>query len=172
MADVLRCFKFNRLEGLGKPLARAVAEALGAELESYSPRIDLVVPVPLHPLRRLRRGYNQAELLARPLARLLGKPLRQPLGRRRWTAPQARLSRRRRQENLEDAFRLRSRGRLAGRRILLVDDVVTTGSTLRGAAAVLRKAGSGPILALAAARTPEIPKGPTKSGNNGLERRV
>ncbi len=158
LADVLRALKFQRLEGLGKPLAETMAPTIAAHLEEGAFEVDLVVPVPLHFLRRLRRGYNQAERLARPLAGMLGKPFGEPLRRRRSTLPQARLSRSQRRKNLQDAFRLGWAAEVAGRRILLIDDVVTTGATLRGAAAALRQAGSGPVLAAALARTPEVPR--------------
>ena len=118
--------------------------------------VDLVVPVPLHPWRRLRRGYNQAELLARPLAAALGLPLRIALVRHRFAPPQSRLPRQRRLANVQDVFRSprRHRRHLRGRHVLLVDDVATTGATLDAAARALLAAGTRTVIALTLARTP------------------
>ncbi len=112
--------------------------------------------MPLHWRRRLTRGYNQAESIARPLARRLGRPLVPALRRIRATAPQARLERSRREANLRRAFEMRARSGAAidGRRVLLVDDVATTGATLHHAAAALRRGGATGVVALATARTP------------------
>jgi ComF family protein len=94
-------------------------------------RYDVVVPIPLHWRRRLWRGYNQAELLALPIAQGLGCPLLMDIGRRRQTRAQARLSAQARRSNLEDAFVLSraARARVEGRSVLVVDDVFTTGVT-------------------------------------------
>jgi ComF family protein len=129
-------------------LGGALADLLLPDLAA----VDLVVPVPLHWQRRWARGYNQAELIARPLAERLGVPLRQALRRRRGTTPQATLSREARRRNLKSPFA--GRAVLAGERVLLVDDVVTTGATLHAAAERLRSQGAGTIIAAAVARTP------------------
>lgn len=159
IGEVVRALKFRRLDYLGAHLARDLRELAAGDGEGF----DLVVPVPLHWLRRWRRGYNQAERIARPLARLLGVPCREVLRRRRATRPQTGLAREERLANPRGAFALRSgfggavrgrRHRPAGRRVLLVDDVVTTGATLRAAAEVLRRAGAREVVAVAAARTP------------------
>jgi ComF family protein len=123
--------------------------------------IDVVVPIPLHWHRLLKRGYNQAEAIARPLALGLGLPLVDALRRRQPTRPQARLSRAQRASNLSLAFSVkrRHRGRVAGRRLALIDDVITTGATIDAAARALREAGAGPVLAVAAARTPSPEEG-------------
>lgn len=112
---------------------------------------DVVVPVPLHPWREFRRGYNQAELLARELARALDRPLRPWLRRRRWTRQQARLDTAARQRNVRGVFRS---VRLPETRptLLLVDDVFTTGATLEAAARELLTAGAGRVMVATIAR--------------------
>lgn len=149
---VVQGLKFGRLEYLGRHLAAGMLEVLGAQALSDH---DVVVPVPLHWRRRLGRGYNQAELIARPLARLLGLPLRRVLRRRRATPPQSGLRRRQRVENLRRAFVVKAGGGVDGERVLLVDDVATTGATLQAASRALRAADAESITALVAARTPE-----------------
>jgi ComF family protein len=156
---VVAGLKFRRLDYLGRHLGIALAEAFAAELAG----IDLVVPVPLHWTRRLARGYNQAERIAHPLAERLGLPLLPALRRRRLTPPQSTLPRGARLDNLEGAFEpRRSRPRrspspLAGRRVLLVDDVATTTATLDAAARALKRAGAAAVVAVVAGRTPEKP---------------
>ncbi|MDQ7794202.1 MAG: ComF family protein [bacterium] len=103
---------------------------------------QLVVPVPLHPDRLARRGFNQAALLATPVARALGIPCsRRGLDRVRTTPAQAGLTRRRRLANLAGAF-VADPGAVGGRTVLLVDDVLTTGATAAGCAAALLEAGA------------------------------
>jgi ComF family protein len=159
LAAVIRGLKFRRLDYLGVHLARDLRDLV------LEPGWSLVVPVPLHWRRRWLRGYNQAERIAHPLARLLGVPSAELLRRRRATRPQTDLAREERLTNPRGAFVLRSgrwspevalaRRRLGGGRVLLIDDVVTTGATLRAAAEALRQAGAGEVVALAAARTAE-----------------
>ncbi len=147
---VIQALKFGRLFYLGDELARHLAE----RFHDQAVECDVVVPVPLHWSRQLVRGYNQAEEIARPLARRLGLPLLRGLRRRRRTPPQTRLNRRGRAANLRDAFRARRQARLCDRTILLVDDVVTTGATLSAAAASLQSAGAYRVVALTAGWTP------------------
>jgi ComF family protein len=147
---VVQALKFHRLDYLGRHLAAALAQELGAGLAAC----DGVVPVPLHWRRRLARGYNQAERIARPLARSLALPLVPALSRTRATPPQSRLGRQERLANLRRAFRARRPERLRDRHLLLVDDVATTGATLDAAATVLKKAGAAAVTALVAGRTP------------------
>ncbi|NUN94269.1 MAG: ComF family protein [Verrucomicrobiae bacterium] len=116
-------------------------------------QIHVVVPVPLHPARERQRGFNQAALLARALARQYRLPFEpRALERVRATKTQTHLDRAERQENLRCAFRVRRPAVVANRRVLLVDDVLTTGSTLSECAAVLRAAGATPALVLTLAR--------------------
>jgi len=149
--QVIRALKFGRLDYLGRSLGEALADRFSASL----PRLDLVVPVPLHWRRRLARGFNQAGLIAGSLARQLDLPCRQMLRRTRATRPQSRLPRVHRLANTRRAFR-RRRGRApTGLRILLVDDVATTGATLDAAARALLQSGAKQVLAMVAARTPD-----------------
>lgn len=113
-----------------------------------------VVPVPSHPWSLLRRGFNPALELARPVARATGLPLHSGVLRRRWrrAAPAKRARAAHRATAVRDAFR--ARGDLRGERILLVDDVLTTGATLAACARALRQAGAAEVRGAVWARTP------------------
>jgi ComF family protein len=150
---VVQGLKFRRLDYLGRHLALALAEGLGDRLAGF----DRVIPVPLHWRRRLARGYNQAERIARPLAGRLGLAYAPALSRRRATPPQSRLGRDDRLANLRKAFQVSRPERVRGLHLLLVDDVATTGATLDAAAAALKSAGAATVTALVAARTPLEP---------------
>jgi ComF family protein len=138
---------------------RAVAGRLAEEL-LRAPAVNtllsagcVVVPVPLHPRRRRQRGFNQSELLARALARRRGCRLEPgALVRRRDTPPQTGLSAAARRANLRDAFFVRRRAPLAGRAVVLVDDVFTTGATARACARALVQAGASEVRLITAAR--------------------
>ncbi len=149
---VIRALKFRRLDFL---IERLADEALRHQPFAADGPFDSVVPVPLSTVSRLQRGFDQAERLAERLALRLNVSLARPLRRRaRWTRPQSRLGREDRRSNLRDAFVARSPFGLGGQRLLLVDDVFTTGATLGAAARTLRSAGCGPITAFALAATP------------------
>ena len=113
---------------------------------------DLIVPVPLHWRRRLSRGFNQSELLARAVARRYGLRPDNALRRKRSTSVQAGLSHAGRRLNVAGAFVARRTADLEGRRVLLVDDVMTTGATLGSCAAALKRAGARYVAVLTLAR--------------------
>lgn len=134
-----------------------LAPALGELFVRALPRpmtIDCVIPVPLGPDRLRSREFNQSLLLARHVARALGVPLDfTSLQRRLDSPPQISLSRRARLVNLRRAFQVEHVATLQGKRILLVDDVMTTGTTVNECAKILRKSGSGDVYVATLART-------------------
>jgi ComF family protein len=144
----------QRLKYRGRP---DLAHPLGGLLRRSSVigklTVDLIVPVPLHPRRLARRGFNQAALLARPVAERLTIPI-DPWSLERIvdTAPQAELDGESRRRNVRDAFEVRRPRRVVGKRVLLIDDVATTGATLSACAAALRRAGAVDVQALVVAR--------------------
>ncbi len=151
---VLRAFKFGGLDFLGDALASAAAERFGSEIGID---FDRVVPIPLPWTRRIVRGYNQAERIGRPLARLLGLEFSESLARTGRPRAQSGLDREARRANAVGSFRVAHPGRVRGARILLVDDILTTGATVRAAAAELERAGACRIAVLVAAWTPPEP---------------
>jgi ComF family protein len=131
-----------------------LVDLLAATLDKHGPPdVDFVAPVPLH-LKRLRqRGFNQSALLAKMLGRRRGLSVRfDALIRKNWTAPQTRLNRRERLENVKDAFNAPHPALVEGRSIILVDDVFTTGTTISECARVLKAAGASTVHALTVAR--------------------
>lgn len=173
LRDVVIGLKFARLEYLAAALAAEVAERHAHELG----RCEAIVPIPLHWWRGLTRGYNQADLLARALARDIDRPVVQPLVRRRSTRAQTGLDRAARRRNLRDAFAWRGSPAAAGQRWLLVDDVYTTGATLESAARALRRGGAKDVTALVIAVTPDPAAGEMRNRvrnsplSNGVGRR-
>ena len=143
-------FKYGHQTHLRHPLGQWLSEALD-DPRLAGRRFDLVVPVPLHPARQRERGFNQAALLTRTLRRD-GLALGDVLQRTRYTTTQTQFDRSERMENLRGAFRLRRGSNVQGLRMLLVDDVLTTGSTLSECASVLKKNGALSVHAVTVAR--------------------
>lgn len=115
-------------------------------------RFDVIVPVPLHPARQRERGFNQAALLADRIGPHLGVPVRRALQRVRFTTTQTAFDRAERIQNLRHAFRLRRNADVRKLDVLLIDDVLTTGSTLSECARVLKENGARSVYAATAAR--------------------
>lgn len=145
LARAIRGMKFSGWHAVGPHLAGAMAKAAPGLLPA-----DVVTWVPLSRRRRARRGFDQAEVLARAVARRLDLPVRALLVRTRDTRAQARATGPERRRALGDAFA--ARGRVA-ERVLLIDDVLTTGATTSSCALVLRRAGAPRVTVLTAARS-------------------
>jgi ComF family protein len=147
---VLR-LKFGAKTALARPLAGLCAEELRINtLPAWS--LDTLVPVPIHWTRRLRRGFNQSELLGERLAEELGLPMVRPVRRIRATGHQLGLSGAARRSNLRGAFAIAPGEQVMGRRFALVDDVCTTGTTLVECADVLRASGAAAVFAITVSR--------------------
>lgn len=146
---VLQRYKYNREVGLARPLAQLLFERCPVAVGAY----ELIMPVPLHVARLRWRGFNQAHLLVKPLARRAGVPLDAlSLERVRPTRPQVELTETERRRNVAHAFHVTRPERVRQRRILLVDDVYTTGATVDECSRALKRAGAASVDVLVLAR--------------------
>jgi ComF family protein len=145
----LHRFKYERLAGLAEPLGDLLADGWRAR----NLTADWLVPVPLHAARQRERGYNQSELLARRLSQRVNVPyFASALTRTRVTAVQMTLDAAQRKANVAGAFA--ADARLRGARVIVIDDVCTTGATLDACAAALLAMGAASVTGLTVARTP------------------
>jgi ComF family protein len=144
--------KYEEVKPLGRWFAERLAEVVRGNAEVF--RVDVVVPVPLHPDRQRERGYNQAELIARPpLASMLGIRLGPYLLVRKKPRPaKLVLSRTERWSSVRAAYATREGVKVDNLRVLLVDDVLTTGATLDACSRALKRAGAAEVLALTVGR--------------------
>jgi len=151
LSHIVQALKFQGRRNIADLLGPLMASVF---LESWNrDQIDMLVPIPLHPRRRRERGFNQSALLARSIARWIAIPVCDGvLTRVRHTAPQVGLTDVERTRNLKDAFRCSGPAKVRGKRILLIDDVMTTGATAASAASVLSQAGAQRVSVLTAAR--------------------
>jgi ComF family protein len=147
--ELVRALKFRGATGVAEAMATQIAAGVPERLLEAA----ALVPVPLHPTRLRRRGFNQAALLATALAPRVGLPTVDCLERRGWAGPQVGLGRGDRAAAVRQAIAPRSAARIP-ERALLVDDVATTGATLAACVAALRSAGAREVAAVAYARTP------------------
>jgi competence protein ComFC len=148
--DVIHRYKYNRARWFEPYLAELLIQR--AEPELRTQKWDLIVPVPLHPVKHREREFNQAERLGRRLAAALDIDIKNLLKRTVLTPSQTLLSRKERLENVRNAFAFNDRVRLSGERIVLIDDVFTTGATTSACAQVLMGAGAGEVCVWTVAR--------------------
>lgn len=147
LRKLIHLFKFGGVQPLAGPLGRFLTQALPRE-QSF----DAIVPMPLHWRRRWQRGFNQSDLLAREIARRWSVPVRKVVRRAKATIPQAGLTSAQRRRNVQGAFAVKGKTRLDGMRVLLVDDVLTTGATAGACARALKRAGAAHVALLTLAR--------------------
>jgi ComF family protein len=180
LQDLIHCYKYKFISDLAEPLSRLLADYLRKLFDLSDERLsqvirqgldnyhlgkiiilpeifknrkeNLLVPVPLHKKRFKERGFNQSELLANKLAQNFGFTMAKILERRRYTTPQVNFDKAERKNNMKDAFICLDQSQVAGRNIILIDDVFTTGSTMQECAKVLKAAGAGKVWGLALAR--------------------
>lgn len=152
--SLIPAFKYHRQYAFGRLMAELLAEAL-QEAYRDSPLPDCLVPLPLHRRRQARRGFNQATELGRPIARALDLPLETGVLRRvKATVSQQGLPAAERHRNLQGAFRCANAAPVEDRHVALVDDVVTTGASIRSATRTLLDAGAAQVSVWCIARTP------------------
>jgi ComF family protein len=147
LRKLIHLFKYGRVQTLAGPLGRFLAQALPREQN-----FDVIVPMPLHWRKRWQRGFNPSELLAREIGRRTHTPVTNAVRRVRNTPAQAGLTSAKRRVNVSGAFRAKQRTAIEGRRVLLIDDVMTTGATAASCARALRRAGARQVTLLTLAR--------------------
>ncbi|MDR2192134.1 MAG: ComF family protein [Endomicrobium sp.] len=144
-------FKYLDRAFLAKDFGAQMANKF-KELPFYD-KTDCIIPVPLNIIRRIKRGYNQAEVLSREISKLSGIPVfSNILYRKKMTKPQFQLSKEERAKNIKNSFLVKNGELTRKKNILLVDDIVTTGATVSACAAVLKKFGAKKVYALSLAR--------------------
>jgi ComF family protein len=151
LREAIHVYKYRPVKSLGKPLAAWMAEQV-----RMTAHLDLAVPVPLHRKRLRHRGFNQALILAHGISQRFSVPLLfDNLMRLRSTRPQVELSSHERMENVKGAFGLVRPSEVREKRVLLIDDVFTTGATMNECARVLKEAGAASVTVQTLARTAE-----------------
>ena len=156
LTQAILLLKWERIEPLGALFAERLMEVIQQEGSTLA--ADLVVPVPLHRARERERGYNQAGLIAKPLARKLSLPYKAVLLMRTRPRPNKQaLSIKERWESVRGAFATRPGSQVDNKRVLLVDDVMTTGATLDACSSALLESGAKSVVGLTVARAVENP---------------
>ena len=147
LRKLIQTFKYGNVPVLAQPLAVMLGLAIPRER-----RFDVIVAMPMHWKRRWQRGFNQAALLADVVGKRLGVPVSNAVRRRKATPPQAGLTGAQRRTNMSGAFEVRNAAAIQGKRVLLIDDVFTTGATAGACARVLKRAGAAQVAVATIAR--------------------
>jgi len=150
LREVIHQLKYNKKFVIGKFLGKKLGSALKEKIKDWD--IDVIIPVPLHHLKKAERGYNQSLYIAKGI----GEELRIKVGsliikRKRFTQSQTTMNKEEREANIKDAFSMRGKSVIAGKNILLVDDVITTGATIKECGKVLLETGANKVFAASAA---------------------
>jgi len=147
LEEAIKQLKYHGIKRLASPLSELL-------LKTSLPDVDAIIPVPLHGKRLRERGFNQSALIAKGISKRLHRPLLiNTLIRTRYTTPQVNLTAREREKNIKGAFSVIDGEDIQGKDIMLIDDVFTTGATVRECSKVLRKAGAGNIYVITLARS-------------------
>ena len=152
LQGIVHALKYDGMTSMGSVLGEEIGYSL-LKSESF-PKPDLLIPIPLHHLKRRERGYNQSEYLCRGISRVTGVPVRSSIVRRvRYTTSQTKLNLEERRCNMDGAFRVVPRRipEVDGKIILIVDDVITTGATINACGNALLAAGCRKVIAASAA---------------------
>lgn len=158
LAEAIHLFKYKGKKGLGRPFGKVMSDYINSNnfifhAEPVEARSLTILPVPLHPRRLREREFNQSLLLAREIAKALSIPfIPDNLLRLRWTRPQIELKGEERLTNVKGAFGLKKPMEIEGKSLLLIDDVYTTGATVRECSKVLKKAGAEKVYVFTLAR--------------------
>jgi ComF family protein len=147
LRKMVQVFKYGNVPVLAGPLGAMLGRAIPRERQ-----FDAIVPMPMHWRRRWERGFNQAALLADVASARLGIPISSAVRRRKATPPQAGLTGAQRRANMSGAFEVRQPAAIQGKRVLLVDDVLTTGATAGACARALKRAGAAQVAVATVAR--------------------
>lgn len=147
LRELIHIFKYGGVQTLARPLGKFLSIALPRD-QSF----QVIVPLPMHWRKRWQRGFNQAELLAAEISRRIAVPVQNAVIRVHQKGAQAGLTNAKRRENVTGAFRAKRRHGLAGKRVLLIDDVLTTGATASACAKVLKRAGAAHVTLLTVSR--------------------
>jgi competence protein ComFC len=142
-------FKFNDKTHLSVIYAKLLFNRYKLEIDEY----DLIVPTPMYWLKKIFRMYNQAQLLGYYLSKISAKPLFYGLKKVKWTKAQLKLSARAREKNLSGSIKVTDKSKIEGKKIILIDDVYTTGSTANTCSRILKSAGAKKVLLLTVAKT-------------------
>ncbi len=152
LKDIILLFKYHHYKVLGEELARFACQVLKEE-EGLWKKVDALIPVPLHPKRRRQRGFNQALVIAEEVEKIRGIEVRRGILLKIKNVPaQTSLEAEDREKNVVGAFRVTKEDQIKGKRLLLIDDVYTTGATLRECSRVLKKAGAKEVKAITLAQ--------------------
>ena len=148
--DIIHSIKYNKKFLAGVLLGRLLAESLEDKINSW--KIDLIIPVPLHHLKKAERGYNQAEYIAKGISKRSGIRMQNNVIRRvRYTQTQTTMTLKEREQNITKAFKVKRKKAITGKNLLLVDDVITTGATVKECGKILKDNGAKIIYACSTA---------------------
>lgn len=148
LQNIIHSLKYNSKFKLGIFLGKILSQGI----KSQNWQIDLIIPVPIHHLKKAERGYNQSDFIVKGLSKSLNIPSSKKILKRiRYTQSQTRLNQKEREENVTDAFKVKKRRSIQGKNLLLVDDVITTGVTIQECGKVLRNAGANSVYACSVA---------------------